>query len=91
MVCTEESGGRLVCMKRNTIPAEITPSALLGPLNGSKDICSASVGPKISEKVVKEQKGLGKPCSGGSGLPRNLTATTYCKPNKEKETKRSAS
>lgn len=78
-------------MRRNTIPAEITPSALLGPLNGSKDICSACVGPKVSEKVVEEQKGPGKPCSGGGGLPRHLTAATYCKPNKKKETKRSAS
>lgn len=78
-------------MKRNTIPAEITPSALLGPLNGSKDICPACVGPKVSEKVVEEQKGLRKPCSGGGGLPMHLTAATYCKPNKKKETKRSAS
>lgn len=56
--------GRLVCMKKSPVPAEISPSALLSPLKGSKSICSTCLEPKVSGKVVKGQERLGKSCPG---------------------------
>lgn len=43
----------------------------------------ACVGPKVLEGGDRGQKGLGNLVL-GRGLPRHFTASTYCKPNKEK-------
>lgn len=79
-------------MKRNPVPAEISPSALLSPLKGSKSICSTCVEPRVSEKVVEGQERLGKSCPGaGDCLGISLQLSTANQIRKKKETKRPAS